>query len=387
MQVDPDQIYAPARLAALDDYASVELFDSMTEFSSLRGCVREALEPDSWCYEYPHFSAQLAVTEKKPEPAIWRWDHTPGTTSYALAADVTAIAPTSAIGLLFANTTGDDGYAFVVDPLRMIWWIDERMPEGEVTTVIAPQTLPIASAEPIQRLEVRVTDGEPEFLLNGASLAQPGELAGLTIPSRGNAGIIVIRSEDAPVGPVAATFDSFGIYALNGGVERPPALADVLPEARVFGPAWRTVGEGGRSKEEITATFPDVEDAALRFDAWGWRENAYREYVEADSGATLAVSVHEFRDEQAAAQALQYLADERASLLGLEPVPDQEHGKIVRALTGEIAGKQEASFFLLDGTSVIRLTATSDDDSSLLITQRAAYSVGRSTGLGGARIA
>lgn len=373
LQIDSNKIAASMRLSELTDYDSVELFDSMTEFRhGSRGCVRDEHALESLCGNYPQFSAQLAVTEKRPDPAIVRWDHTPNTTSYAVAADVEAIAPTSAVGLLLNNTAGDDGVAFMVDPLRMIWWIDERSSEGEVTALIGPHALPIPSEEPIQRLEVRVLNGTPEFLLNGNALGQAGELAVVVIPSYGNTGIVLTRSTEAPVGSVVATFDSFGIYGLKSGVERAAALADVLPEARDLGPTWRTVDEGSRAEAEITETFSDPEDASRRFADWDWQENAYREYFDAETDATLQISVHEFRDEQAATQAVQYFADERATLLRLVPAPDKEYGRIVRALTGETAGRQEASIYLLNGASVIRVTATSEDESSLQIAQSAA---------------
>lgn len=274
----------------------------------------------------------------------------------------------------------------MVDPLRMIWWVDRRSAGGEVTTLIGPRALVIPSGEPIQRLEVRVVNGTPEFLLNGESLGQPGELTLLTVPADGNAGIVVTRSADAPVGLVDATFDSFGIYGLNSAASHAPALADGLPEARVLGPMWRTVDEGSRTESEITETFSSPEDASRRFAAWGWQENAYRNYTDAETNATLEISVHGFQDEHAAMQAVQYLADERATLLSLEPAPDKEYGRIVRALTGETAGMQEASVYILSGASVVRVTATSEDGSSLLIALRAAETMTMSTVSRGDRI-
>ena len=114
--------------------------------------------------------------------------------------------------------------------------------------------------------------------------------------------------------------------------------------------------EGARQAEEITATFPDPDDAAQRFSAWGWQETVYREFASPDGTTSVSVSLHRFADPQSAADAVPYLAEARAVALGLDPIPVADIGDQVAAVAGEVAGGQEVSLYVQQGAVVARVT-------------------------------
>ncbi|MFT4038411.1 MAG: hypothetical protein QM692_09545 [Thermomicrobiales bacterium] len=351
-------------VSQLEPYATVDLFDPFTGFYSLRGC-----EPHFAMLEQPCPTWRDGVTEQVlgadgNSPVLLLWDHPPTSLGFAVAADIVSVAPTAAIGLLVGNTSGSDGYAFMLDPLREVWWVDKRSPDGDTEALIALTRLPISARDPIRRIEVRFTSGSPVLMVNDQLASKIEALDGLPIRRDGNTGLIVERSQAAPVGAVSATIDSFGIYGLIGSIPRELQLSDELPLPRELGQTWRLAEEGSRSKEEILPTFPDPEEAAREFSDWGWRENAFRDYLDPETGTTISISVHEFRDPEAAFDAVEYLADSRRDALGLEDIDDGE-GWILRMIEGEAGEKHELTMFLTDGPRVIRITVSSDDEEQL----------------------
>ncbi len=114
-------------------------------------------------------------------------------------------------------------------------------------------------------------------------------------------------------------------------------------------------GEGERTADEITRTFPDPVDAAQRFEAWGWRENAYRDFAAA-SGDSVSVSLHRFANAQVASDAIPYFVEARRHGSDLEPVYVSAIGDRVEGIGGSVADGQEMSLFIRRGDILARVT-------------------------------
>ncbi|CAA9567614.1 MAG: YpfJ protein, zinc metalloprotease superfamily [uncultured Thermomicrobiales bacterium] len=118
------------------------------------------------------------------------------------------------------------------------------------------------------------------------------------------------------------------------------------------------IEEGGRTLEEIAATFPDPVDAAHRLATWGFQENAYRTFVPADGVGLFQVSLHRFGSAAAAAQALPYYADGRAAVLGLVELPTRRLGDQTIAVGGPVAEGSEVTLYVRRSDVLIRVSAT-----------------------------
>ena len=90
-------------------------------------------------------------------------------------------------------------------------------------------------------------------------------------------------------------------------------LRRLLPAAERMPGGVVVVEEGGRTADEIAATFPDPADAARRLAEWGWAENVYRHFASPDGTLRIEVSLHRFGTGSAAAAALPYYAAGRAA--------------------------------------------------------------------------
>jgi len=116
---------------------------------------------------------------------------------------------------------------------------------------------------------------------------------------------------------------------------------------------------GGRTAEEIAATFPDPADAAnaLSLQMTDWQYNSYRVYV-AQTGATqdtparIEVSLHQFSSAGGAAYMLPYFADGRADLLGQRVQSPWVSGPC----TGWVVGTGESTLYVRINDLLVRAT-------------------------------
>ena len=106
-----------------------------------------------------------------------------------------------------------------------------------------------------------------------------------------------------------------------------PELFDVLPDVSSTLPGLILSENHARSAGTVAETFPDVAEAEALFQTWGWRESAARVFTgNTSSGTTrVEVSVFQFQDGPAAAEALPYFLDARAGVLGLAEVTAPSH--------------------------------------------------------------
>ena len=116
-----------------------------------------------------------------------------------------------------------------------------------------------------------------------------------------------------------------------------------FPKEADVGDGYKRADNGTRTGDEVAASFPDPEDATVQIDGFGWVENAYRQY-ELDSGATtdtqvINVSVHRFKTEQGASDALAYFANGGQTAQNLEEVSNADTiGDESISLQGAIEG-------------------------------------------------
>jgi hypothetical protein len=128
------------------------------------------------------------------------------------------------------------------------------------------------------------------------------------------------------------------------------------PKAKTKASQWfpkeSTVGEGfvrsdngTRTMDDVVASFPEAVqiDAPAKLDEMGWVENAYRQFTNdsaaADQTSVVNVSVHRFKTENGASEALQYFADGGATAQGLTAVEGaSEIGDESITLQGTIEG-------------------------------------------------
>ena len=99
------------------------------------------------------------------------------------------------------------------------------------------------------------------------------------------------------------------------------SVESMLLSAQTVGPGFFVTNENSRTLEELAATFAEPQDAAIRLDAWGWQENAYRTYTQGPE--TVEISVHRFSSDHGAILALPYFVETRAAAFDLREVPQQ----------------------------------------------------------------
>ena len=146
-----------------------------------------------------------------------------------------------------------------------------------------------------------------------------------------------------------------------------PELFAILPEADEAPPGLRLAEEHARSASSLAAGFADPAEAERLFQAWGWRESASRVFV-ADGAGTAAGTtrfeavVFRLADAEAAAAALPYFLEARASALELAEVAAPPVGDEARAIAGPTADGWEATVYLRVGPVLLRLTAIGPGD-------------------------
>lgn len=144
------------------------------------------------------------------------------------------------------------------------------------------------------------------------------------------------------------------------------SLAALLPTEDEVPPGLVLIDEGGRSADEITATFPDPDEAAALFADWAWEENAYRDFaaadddgLSADATTSLSANLHRFGDAASAGAALPYLVDARITALGMEPLGVSVLGDQAGAIAGATDVGYEVSVYVRRGDIVARVSAVS----------------------------
>jgi hypothetical protein len=116
-----------------------------------------------------------------------------------------------------------------------------------------------------------------------------------------------------------------------------------FPKEADVGDGYKRTDNGTRTEDEVAASFPDPEDAAAQITDFGWIENAYREFTLTAADATdtgvINVSIHRFKSEQGASDALAYFANGGQTAQGLEEVSDApDIGEETITLHGVIEG-------------------------------------------------
>jgi hypothetical protein len=379
MRLNALWIPADERLSHLRDYAAVELFDPFTNFiQGNRGCgspeqmveagmrvLRSAQVCDRRTMDW-----HLDVRLKTPGWEAVHWPHTPQSANYAVAAEVTSLGSSTAVGLNLAHDASTERFSFMVDPDTQEWWIEGQAGDGSRREVVPRMSYADHAQGFASRIEVRVINGTPSFFVNGVDLTTDVDLSWLAIPRTGNPGIVVASAPLHADTPPSATFKSFGIYALD--LAEAPAEPDTnlrarLPELGDVPDGMVLTEKGGRGAAEIVATFPDPADAAERFVEWGWQGNAYRDFASPDGTTLVSVSLHRFADAQSASEALPYLADARREALGLESIAVGEVGDQAEAVGGAVAAGREASLYVRDGAVVARVTVVASTGDPLEI--------------------
>lgn len=196
-----------------------------------------------------------------------------------------------------------------------------------------------------------------------AMIGNTGEGRELIIYAR--RGNLVFRVDGiAPVGDPTADVVEALLVPLRQLVDEPrvvsPALFDAIPQVPQLLPGLDLSEEHARSGGTIAATFPDEDEAGRLFQEWGWRESAARVFTGESANGTSRVEISIFRFDSpfAAAEALPYFLDGRATALGLTEVPTgAARADEARAIVGAVAEGQEATAYIRRGRDLYRITA------------------------------
>jgi hypothetical protein len=144
-----------------------------------------------------------------------------------------------------------------------------------------------------------------------------------------------------------------------------PELFGALPTDANMPAGLRLSEEHARSAATIAETFPDAARAEDLFQHRGWRENAVRVFTgRSDAGTTrIEASVFRLADRDMAAQALDFFLRGRATVDGLTEVAPPNAGiSGMKAISGTVAGAQEATVYFCRGANLFRLTAIGSGD-------------------------
>jgi probable HAF family extracellular repeat protein len=134
-------------------------------------------------------------------------------------------------------------------------------------------------------------------------------------------------------------------------------LLDSLPldDASCF----RIEGDGVLDFPALVARFPGVPDAAVRLQALGWQQGAYRQFAcdAPPSGVGwVDMSVHRFQDAPSAAAAIPFFAQSHALGTQLQPAPATAIGDAQAALAGPVSNGAEYTLYLSRGPLLFRVT-------------------------------
>jgi hypothetical protein len=133
---------------------------------------------------------------------------------------------------------------------------------------------------------------------------------------------------------------------------------DFLPEASEIGPGFVLVSDTTPTIEQLATTFPDPRDAAIRLDAWEWRGQGTRRFVQGP--VTVEVSVHEFLGPAGAELAMPWFAKQRAQALGLQealPLSTLFSGTRYDTMRGVTRSGTESTIYAQRGPMVFRVSA------------------------------
>jgi hypothetical protein len=124
-------------------------------------------------------------------------------------------------------------------------------------------------------------------------------------------------------------------------------------------PGFVVVDDAVRNADELAAYFWDPDETRIRLDAWGWVQQAEREF-ESDE-ASVAVSIHTFETTAGAQLASSWFRERRMADLDLKPVPAPEllfPRSSERVFLVAVENAAEYSLYLLHGVMAGRLTVT-----------------------------
>ncbi|MDQ3870062.1 MAG: hypothetical protein M3301_00410, partial [Chloroflexota bacterium] len=159
-------------------------------------------------------------------------------------------------------------------------------------------------------------------------------------------------------------------------------IADMLPTEDEVPADLVLIEEGHRTADDITSTFPDPDDAAAQFAAWGWEGNAFRVFGVPEGSiaptggtASIDVSIHRFANASVATEALFYLVNARETLGTFDDAPVAPLGELSVAIAGQVGDHNEASVYVQRRDVVIRVTATSPEGDPLADAQAVAQTV------------
>lgn len=161
--------------------------------------------------------------------------------------------------------------------------------------------------------------------------------------------------------------------AASGDAGDSLSAAAMLPAEAAMPQGLAQTEELQRTAEELAQNSPDPSDLARRLEGWGWRENVVRRFgpppgssAPADGTTFVEVSVHLFGSAEAASEALDYFADERATVgdmrdVALEPLGDRSRAITGDSLVSAVPGGNEVTLYVQDGAALIRVTAVSPE--------------------------
>lgn len=124
-------------------------------------------------------------------------------------------------------------------------------------------------------------------------------------------------------------------------------------------PGFIVIGEAVRNADELAAYFWDPYETRVRLDAWGWVQQAERDFESDES--SVAISIHTFETIAGAQLASAWFRERRMADLGLEsaPVPEllfPRSSERVNLIGVENAA--EYSLYLLHGVMAARVTVS-----------------------------
>ena len=146
-------------------------------------------------------------------------------------------------------------------------------------------------------------------------------------------------------------------------------IASLLPDEEDVPDGLVIFQDGERALEDVTSGFSDPEATAAQFEEWGWQGNVVRAFTVEEGTAAdpdgvdgIYVSIHEFGSPEAAAEALEFSAEQH---LEQDPVLAEQDapglGGTSRALFGEQPYGNEITLYVQQDNVLIRLSANSPE--------------------------
>jgi hypothetical protein len=202
----------PAAAVALDQIAPYGRAMAVDSFDGPEHFVVRSDDDATSAYDEGAFTLELS------RPGL--------VSSYPLSSDPLAgedfaallhIGEASGDGMVTIETRTDPAggqWVFAVDPVRRTWEVLQFDNEaGQFLPWGGPYAYGTADEQALETVELRVTDGFPVLLVNGADVAAA---AGATLPEVGNTGDVsfgALMGSEGTV-PFAVSFDEVGLYEL-----------------------------------------------------------------------------------------------------------------------------------------------------------------------------